>query len=234
MKAPSLIWMITAHLIGSPCSSKLIRPVTPSNSPDVIRRPRLYLRQRAWKHAFAPAPSARGCLRVPVQGQLASRITDAVIERETSSRRPSAFYAMGRYRARGVDLVVRRPSGWRIGFCFEPSRRGGSANPACSALLQALAEGWIDAAILVCCEGEPAIRRRSLLCLPPPVLLAMYHQWTSQATSSEQIEEMLRWLNGQMLLFLGTFFGPEEPQPLDWQFEGLPEEPDDPFLPRPP
>ena len=99
---------------------RLLPALPEPHPPDMIRRPRLYLRASAWAEAFAANPHPAGCLRVPLQAQLASRIGDGIIERETAACRGSRFYCMSRYRRRGVDLVVERASGWRLGFCFEP------------------------------------------------------------------------------------------------------------------
>jgi hypothetical protein len=205
-------------------------------APDMIRRPRLYLRARAWRDAFASTPSAGCCMRVPVQGQLASRITDGVIERETTRRRCSGFYSMGRYRRRGVDLVVARPSGWRVGLCFEPRPSDKRADKAIAALREALASGWINAAILVSCEGYPGIGRGGVLQLPAPLFLAMYGQWTSESAGIEEVAALLHWLDEQTQVVLWGFSDPEEPLGLDGQYELLEEEEDplEPFLLRPP
>jgi hypothetical protein len=188
--------------------------------PDLIRRPRLYLRARAWTHAFAPNPKAAACLRVPVQAQLAARITDAVIERETAAHSGSRFYSMGRYRRRGVDLVVARRSGWRVGLCFELRPWDRKADRAFAALREALASGWINAGIVASCSEEPGIARGGVLYLPAPLLLAFYRQWTAKAAGREQSLAMLRWLGEQYQdLILGLFSDPAEPLGLDWQYE---------------
>jgi hypothetical protein len=206
-------------------------PSLPEPCPaDMIRRPRLYLRARAWSQVFTANPHPGGCQRVPVQGQLAARVTDGIIEREQAIKSGSRFFAMGRYRRRGVDLVVSRATGWRIGFCFEP--RPFDNERAADALRQALESGWIDAAILVCCQGSPVVRRGGVLYLPAPLLLAMYRQWASEATTSERLQALFRWLADQML-FLGVFWDPAEPPTLDFQYEGLPEEAEPEFF-RPP
>jgi hypothetical protein len=197
----------------------------------MIRRPRLYLRARGWSQVFAANPLPGGCQRVPVQGQLAARVTDGIIERETAINSGSRFFAMGRYRRRGVDLVVSRATGWRIGFCFEP--RSFEDDRAAEALREALAAGWIDAAILVSCEGWPALKRGGLLYLPGALLLAMYRQWTSRAIGSERLIALLGWLLGEMSIFLGVFWDPAEPPTLDFQYDGLPEEAEPEFF-RPP
>jgi len=206
--------------------------------PDMIRRPRLYLRAGAWAEAFAANPHASGCLRVPLQAQLASRIGDGIIERETAACRGSRFYCMGRYRRRGVDLVVERASGWRLGFCFEPRTMLRQWSQAVEALREAQAARWINAAILVTCEGEPNFERHGVLHLPGPLLLAMYGQWTSEGAttdleSREDLYRVLKWLNGEFLMILGLFWDPQQPPTLDFQYEGLPEEAE-PWYLRPP
>ncbi len=202
--------------------------------PDMIRRPRLYLRARAWREVFAATPSPGACQRVPLQGQLASRITDGIIERETDGHKGSRFFSMGRYRRRGVDLVVVRASGWRVGFSFEPWPLGRQAERAVAALRQALDSGWINAAVLVSCEGSPALGRANLLYLPAPLLLAMYRLWTSNAATRETLYELLRWLDEQVEMVLGGFSDPEQPLSLDFQYDALPEEDPLQFLLRPP
>lgn len=206
--------------------------------PDIIRRPRLYMRRRAWKEVFAPDPHPQGCLRVPIQSQLASRITDAIIERETSSQKGSLFYSMGRYRARGIDLVVQRAGGFRLGFCFEPWPHSRQAQTACNALHQAMEAGWINSAIMVCCEGSPAKGRYGLLYLSAPLLLAFYSHWSSPWLDRWQVSDLLQWLNEQQQMLLGGFRAPEDSMSLDswgqWLAVEEPAEPPDPFQPRPP
>jgi hypothetical protein len=173
-------------------------PALPEPCPsDMIRKPRLYLRPRAWTLAFLRADSPEGCVRLPVFAELAARTTDGVIEHETnrSRRRKSEFHSMGRYRRRGVDLVVVRPSGRRIGLCFEPRPTDSRANLAIVALQEAVASRWIHTAILVTCEGLPRIVHGTVLCLPASLLLAMYSQWTGEATTREDIASLFSWLD---------------------------------------
>ena len=175
---------------------------------------------------------------MPLQAQLASRIGDGIIERETAAYRGSRFYCMGRYRRRGVDLVVERASGWRLGFCFEPRWGLRQWGQAVEALQEAVAAGWIDSAILVTCEAEPNIGRRGVLYLPGPLLLAMYGQWTSEGATTdpegrEDLYKVLNWLNGEFLMILGLFWDPQQPPTLDFQYEGLPED-GEPWYRRPP
>jgi hypothetical protein len=151
------------------------------------------------------------------------------MERETSRRRPSRFYAMGRYRRRGVDLVVVRPSGWRLGLCVEPDCEGTMCRKALEALLEALACGWIDSAILLTGRGFPGFVRGQLR-LPVPLFLAMYGLWSSEMVSKEQMAALLYWLDGEFLVALGGFSDPEQPLRLDGQYDPL----EEPLLPRPP
>jgi len=163
-----------------------------------------------------------GCMRVPIQGQLAARITDGIIERECwrgGGSHPSSFYAMGRYRRRGVDLVVSRPGGRRLGFCFEPWPSPRCSDRAYRALREAIAEGWIHAGILVTCEGSPGIRDGGVVRLPAPLLLVMYSQWTEQAVPREDQRALMEWLVYNPNLLVGAFADPAEPMPLDcWEF----------------
>jgi len=210
-------------------------PSLPQPRPsDMIRRPRLYLRARAFKHVFARVPAPGGCLRVPVQAELAARITDSVIERETSRRRSSGFHSMGRYRRRGLDLVVTRPSGWRIGFCFEPRAADPHSDKAVQALREALASGWIDAAILVTCSGFPGLGRRGVLFLPAPLLLAMYSQWTSEVKPSVDLAPLLEWIGEHREIVVCGVVSPDEPMALDGWYLPVEEEWLGPALLRPP
>jgi hypothetical protein len=212
-------------------------PALPHPSPhDIIRKPRVYLRPRGWRHAFVKAEFPSGCMRVPIQGELAARTTDSVIERETARRRrhPSTFHSMGRYRRRGVDLVVARHSGRRIGFCFEPRGTDRSSAHAARALREALRSRWIHTAILVTCEGTPCVRGSNVLSLPAPVLLAFYSRWTSEDILSENVQDLLRWINDQYEILTGGFSDPRRPMALDFQYDALD---DDEWLPaflRPP
>jgi len=179
---------------------------------DMVRKPRLYLRRRGWKQAFAEVASPQGCRRVPLQVDLASRITDEIIERESSRRRPSRFYCLGRYRRRGVDLVVQRASGWRIGFCFEPRIATREYDSASEALLEALERGWIDAAILTIAEGLPVVGRRSgLIRVPSPLLLTMYSQWTDELLTPEDLDALAQWLATSNQIIVGVFCSPYGP-----------------------
>jgi hypothetical protein len=119
-------------------------------------------------------------------------------------------------------------------LCFEPRAGDRQAERAAAALREALESGWINAAILVVCEGFAGIGRRGVLHLPAPLFLAFYHQWTSQSATAQQLTALLQWLDDQILLVLGAFCGPEEPQSLDWQYVVLDDDPPDALLPRPP
>ncbi len=212
-------------------------PALPEPCPaDMIRKQRLYLRPRGWKQAFVRAENPDGCVRVPIQGELAARITDGVIERESSPgrRHPSSFHSMGRYRRRGVDLIVTRHSGRRIGFSFEPRGTDRNASQAARALREALRKRWIHAAILVTCEGLPWVRAGDVLSVPGPLLLALYSRWTSDAVASENMYDLLTWIRDQMEILIGGFSDPRRPMGLDFQYEALD---DDEWLPevlRPP
>jgi hypothetical protein len=141
---------------------------------------------------------------------------------------------MGRYRRRGVDLVVTRHSGRRIGFSFEPRGTDRSASQAARALREALRMRWIHTAILVTCEGLPWVRGGDVLSVPGPLLLALYSRWTSDAVPSENLYDLLTWIRDQMQIVIGGFSDPRSPMALDWQYEALD---DDEWLPevlRPP
>jgi len=188
---------------------RLLRPMPQPAPADSVRKKRLYLKPRAWKQAMPRTKHPGSCIRVPTQGQLAARITDRLIKRESARRRPAkACYHIGRYRRRGVDLVVQRASGWRIGFCFEPHVGNRWSDKAVTALQQALQERLIDLAILVTCGGYPSVMPGRIVRVQAPLLLALYGRLTVEGLDPRELHDVFRAIDERFDIVLARFVPP--------------------------
>jgi hypothetical protein len=92
--------------------------------------------------------------------------------------RLSHIYTMGCYRGRGIDLVIQRRSGQRIGFSFEQRAQGQDYRRALQSMSKALKERWIDRGFLITCATSVHKHRCGAVLMPPAVLLAYYESWT--------------------------------------------------------
>ena len=165
-----------------------IRSLPPPHSPETIRSDRLFLSAKAWKTLLGREPTK---LRARYQRELVSSLLiPQMIERIVSLElfgknrssppyyRLSHIYTMGCYRGRGIDLVIERRGGMRIGFTFENLPQDRDYRRALESMDRALTEGWIDRGFLITCETTMHKHRGGAVLIPAAVLLAYYDSWT--------------------------------------------------------
>ena len=56
---------------------------------------------------------------------------------------------------------------------------------------------------------------------------------TTDLESREDLYRALNWLNGEFVVLLGSFWDPQQPPTLDFEYEGIPEDAQ-PWYRRPP
>ena len=158
------------------------------HSPETILTDRIFLRAKAQKRLLGvhPKEMKNAYSREVLAMQMIPEMVELVIKTELFGKkghgpfyyRKSKIYSMGCYRGRGIDLVVERRGGFRIGFTFEPKPKGENYRKAAECMTNALENGWINRGFLITHTPGAWRYRSGVFRLPAVLLMAYYDTWT--------------------------------------------------------